>query len=401
MSKAPGSQLQGFRWDPHPLEKGVFPQRQHLGQTQKEKVVRQLGGIASQLLNLRFDKLGSLFEEAGEYRVGKCLSPAFIFHDRETLGDAIQRGPFEHEDDYYQALISVFLQLVQELRLQHNVFFAPIPILEDFETFQSRRFAISRWEDFVKIGGKIDSGQNRLDYCTAGHFLQQMIPFLRKETFGALSKPVNGFSLCHPDLSAGNIFVDSDLNITCVIDWAFASTVPVSTALITPGLPHPRDGTEPYLDLAFKSGFTADRLYDEAKLEFSLWECTRRALLFTRLVLLDGMQDYYYFKELYTSVYKPTEDVNISTLFKTAQKEDKFVKLAEELADDEEWAPEILKDEEEYFAVIGKMEKPAAGPKEIALIGIERHAIARKINMVSGLSQDFVADHRLWRWIEE
>ena len=186
-----------------------------------------------------------------------------------------------------------------------------------------------------------------------------------------------------------------------VIDWAFASTVPVSTALITPGLPHPRDGTEPYLDLAFKSGFTADRLYDEAKLEFSLWECTRRALLFTRLVLLDGMQDYYYFKELYTSVYKPTEDVNISTLFKTAQKEDKFVKLAEELADDEEWAPEILKDEEEYFAVIGKMEKPAAGPKEIALIGIERHAIARKINMVSGLSQDFVADHRLWRWIEE
>jgi hypothetical protein len=171
MSKAPGTQLQDFRWDPHPLEKGGFPQHPHLSKTQKEKIMRQLGGIASQLLNLRFSKIGSLFEEAGEYRVGKCLSPAFIFHDRETLGDDILRGPFEHDDDYYQALISVFLLHVQGLRLQHNVFFAPIPILKDFETSQSRRSASRRWEDFVKIGAKIDSGKNRLDYCTAGHFM--------------------------------------------------------------------------------------------------------------------------------------------------------------------------------------------------------------------------------------
>ncbi|KFY95685.1 hypothetical protein V498_03196 [Pseudogymnoascus sp. VKM F-4517 (FW-2822)] len=382
MSKAPGTQLQNFRWDPHPLEKGVFPQRQHLSPTQKEKVIRQLGGIASQLSNLRFNELGSLFQEAGEYRVGKCLSPAFVFHDRETLGD-IERGPFKHDDEYYQALVSVLFNMLKGLGSN------------------TTRTAISWWQDFVNIGGKIDSGQNRLDYCTAGHFLQRMIPFLRGETFGALSKPVNGFPLCHPDLSASNIFVDSELNITCVIDWAFASTVPISTALMTPGLPHPRDGTEPYLDLAFKSGFTADRPHDEVKLEISLWECTRRAWLFTRLVLLDGLQDYYYFKELYTSVYKPTEEVNISTLFKEAQKEDSLVELAEALADDEEWAPEILKDEEEYFSFVGKKEKPKGGPKETKLIGIERHAIARKINMVAGLSHDFVADKRLWHWIEK
>ncbi|KFY37547.1 hypothetical protein V494_04712 [Pseudogymnoascus sp. VKM F-4513 (FW-928)] len=401
MGKAPGTQLQDFRWDPHPPENRIFRQRQHISQIQKEKVMRQLGGVASQLLNLRFDKLGSLFEEAGEYRVGKCLSPSFIFHDRETLGDDIERGPFEDDDEYYQALISVFLRHAQELRIQHNVFFAPIPILDDFETSQSMRNAVTRWNDFIKIGHKIDNGQNRLDYCTVGHFLQQMIPFLRGETFGALTKPVDGFPLCHPDLSASNIFVDSDLNITCIIDLAFASTVPVSTSLVTPGLPHPGDGTEPNLDLAFKSGFIADRLLDESKLEFSHWECTRRAWLFTRLVLLDGIQDYNYFKELYTSVYKPTEEVNIYALFKTAQKEDKLVELAEEVADQEEWAPEILQYEEDYFAVIGEMEKPIGGAEEIRLIGIERRAIARKITMVSGLSQNFVADHRLWRWIEE
>jgi len=70
------------------------------------------------------------------------------------------------------------------------------------------------------------------------------------------------------------------------------------------------------------------------------------------------------------------------------------------LADDEEWAPGILKDEE-YFAVIGETEKPAGGRHEVKLIGIERRAIARKITMVSGLSQDFVVDKRSWRWIEE
>lgn len=319
MSKAPGTQLQNHRWHPHPLDKGVFPQRQQLSQMQKEKIMQQLGGVVSQLLNLRFNKLGSIFLEAGEYHVQKCLSPAFIFQDRETLRD-VKQGPFTHDDEYYQALISVFLRHAQELRLQHNVFFAPIPSLKEFETSQSRRSAISRWEDFVKIGGKIDCGQNRLDYCTAGHFLQQMVPHLRGETFGALSKPANGFPLCHPDLSASNIFVDSELNITCVIDWAFTSTVPVSTALITPGLPHPRDGTEPFLNSAFKASFLENGLYDKKQLAQALWESTRRAWLFTRLTLLDGSQDYHYFKKLYISVYKPTKEVNISLFLEQHRK---------------------------------------------------------------------------------
>lgn len=51
--------------------------------------------------------------------------------------------------------------------------------------------------------------------------------------------------------------------------------------------------------------------------------------------------------------------------------------------------------------MIGKMEKPAGGPEEVRLIGIERYAIARKITMVLGLCRDFVADKRLWWWIEE
>jgi hypothetical protein len=228
-----------------------------------------------------------------------------------------------------------------------------------------------------------------------------MVPHLCGETLGVLPKPADGFPLCHPDLSASNIFVDSELNITCVIDWAFTSTVPAPTALITPGLPHPWNGTEPFLVLAFKTSFIENGPYGDEKLAQALWESTRRARLFTRLTLLDGLQDCHYFKELYTSVYKPTQEVNTSALFKAAQKEDKFVQLAEELADDEEWALDILNDEDDYFSIIGNTEKPLGAEKEAKLIGIERHVIARKINLVAGRSRDFVADHRLWRWFEE
>ena len=57
-------------------------------------------------------------------------------------------------------------------------------------------------------------------------------------------------------------------------------------------MPNPRDDTEPVLDLAFRSGFIADCHHDdEAKLEPRTWDCARWAWLFTRLVLLDGVQD--------------------------------------------------------------------------------------------------------------
>lgn len=71
MSKASGTQLQDLKWDPHPLEKEISStnQHSHLRKTQKENRMQQLSCITSQILNLRFNKIGSLFEEAGEYRV--------------------------------------------------------------------------------------------------------------------------------------------------------------------------------------------------------------------------------------------------------------------------------------------------------------------------------------------
>jgi hypothetical protein len=347
--------------------------------------MRQLGAIASQLLNLRFDKIGSLFEEDGEYRVKECLSPALIWHRRDSLGDDVARGPFQHDHDYYESLLSAALLHVKELPLEQHAFFAPIPELKEFKTFLSQRSAVSRWNDFVTVGSKIDSSKNRLDYCIAGHFLRKTIPSISRESSATLGD-MDGYPLGHPDLSTSNIFVDDDFNITCIIDWAFSSTVPISTLLMTPSLPHPKDEVDTTLVPSFRVSFI-DNFFQgkDIKLDSEFWDSTRRAWLFTRLVTLDGLGDYHYFTELYASVYKPQDEINVPKLFKDIQKEEEFVELARMLAEDDRLASEIKRDEEDYFRCSGS----------------GKEAIARKLTMVAELSEGFVADKKLWRWIEE
>jgi hypothetical protein len=197
---------------------------------------------------------------------------------------------------------------------------------------------------------------------------------------------MDGYPLGHPDLSTSNIFVDDDFNITCIIDWAFSSTVPISTLLMTPSLPHPRDEVDTTLVPSFRVSFI-DNFFQgkDIKLDSEFWDSTRRAWLFTRLVTLDGLGDYHYFTELYASVYKPQDEINVPKLFKAIQKEEEFVELARMLAEDDRLASEIKRDEEDYFRCSGS----------------GKEAIARKLTMVAELSEGFVADKKLWRWIEE
>jgi len=55
------------------------------------------------------------------------------------------------------------------------------------------------------------------------------------------------------------------------------------------------------------------------------------------------------------------------------------------LTEDNRLASEIKRDEDDYFRY------SSSG----------REAIARKLTMVAELSEGFVADKRLWQWIEE
>jgi serine/threonine protein kinase len=109
---------------------------------------------------------------------------------------------------------------------------------------------VNLWNDFVAVRGKTDSSDNRLDYIIVGDALRDIVRKLELLTVNSET-----FPLCHPDLSVNNIYVDDDYNITCIIDWAFASSIPESMLLTTPGLPQYRDEISSELHIPFIDGF--------------------------------------------------------------------------------------------------------------------------------------------------
>lgn len=182
----------------------------------------------AQLSTIRFDEIGSLVEHGdGNYVVGECLSPALLWQWRDSL-EGIDRGPFLEEAQYLGSLVSAFTSHAMELPLTPHAFFAPIPHHSKYPDWTRYRAAVRRWNDFVSIGGKLESSNNRLSYCIAGQFLRDMIPHI--------SIAAGYFTLSHPDLHSGNIFVDADVNVTCIIDWGSASSGPITELLVAPGV---------------------------------------------------------------------------------------------------------------------------------------------------------------------
>lgn len=165
MSKAQGSPLSTRLWPTHCHAIPNIPTKagRYLTKEEKEKIMKQLGIIVSQLSYLRLDKIGSLFEEEGCYTVNECLSPGHIWYNRNTIR-GIDRGPFHREQDYYQSLISIFRLHIQDLSMEYHIFFAPVPVPQEYRNYASYLSATDRWNDFVTVGSKVDNSKNRLHY---------------------------------------------------------------------------------------------------------------------------------------------------------------------------------------------------------------------------------------------
>ena len=293
-----------------------------------------------------------------------------------------------HERDYYESLISAFLLHVECLPLAHHIFLAPMPTPSEYNSYDDYLSATDRWNDFVTVGAKIDSGSNRLNYVVLGRLLQDMIPSLVEESHLSTNSADAKYPLCHPDLSVNNIFIDDDCNITCIIDWAFSISVPFSALLVTPGLPHPREETAPSLTKVFRNGYEEDQhfvggiLKTETGHSHTIWDRCRSIWHFTRLVNLDSLQDFYHFTELYTSVSKERE-VNVPTLLQAVQATGEFSNKARSLAADDQSPNDIERRETDYFSQVG----------------LKRLALSRKLTIISNMNRDFMADQRLWRWL--
>lgn len=392
MSKAQGSEIKTSLWHAPSVSKVPILDKDPpriLTLAEKEKIMNQLGGIVSQLSRLQFDKIGSVFEEGERYHVNTCLSPALYWHGRHQFKDeGVDHGPFSHGSEYYESLVLSFLIHVECLPMGHHMFSAPVPTPDEYDNYDDYLAAGDRWNEFVKVGTKIDSGKNRLDYIIVGELLLGMIPWLARECDSSSGVDTR-FPLHHPDLNVGNIFIDDDCNITCIIDWAYASTVPLSTLLVTPSMPHPRDKPDPTMDIAFKTGFEEDqRSFTKAEgtetgRYDSIWGSCKDIWLFTRLVRQDALQDIHYFTELYHS-RQGRGETNISLLIKKFHTQDKFPALGANLAKGDRAASKIQKEENEYFTVAGT----------------DKFAVARKLTVVSSIKEDgFLADQRLWKWL--
>ncbi|KAG8410336.1 hypothetical protein J3459_017146 [Metarhizium acridum] len=249
-SKATGRFLGAYDWSQSPERvtgsrkpRPLLP----LSDNGREKVMAQLSSIMAELSDHRFDEIGSLFKDGhGGFVIGECLSPSLTWQERDSLD--LNRGPFRQERDYLVSLISSFTSHAKELPLAPHVFYAPVPDELHYKTIDSQRTAAQRWNDFVAIGQKIDHSKNRLFYCIAGQFLLKMIPHLS-------SRLESCFTLSHPDLHVGNLYVDDDLNITCVIDWSSTSSGPITELLATPALGGPARPPSRSLTAAFRLAF--------------------------------------------------------------------------------------------------------------------------------------------------
>lgn len=87
------------------------------------------------------------------------------------------------------------------------------------------------WNDFITVGCKTNSSNNRLDYIILADALRDILQKLKLPAVN-----LGTFSLHYPDLSVNNIYVDDNYNITYLINWVFASSIPKSMLLATPGL---------------------------------------------------------------------------------------------------------------------------------------------------------------------
>ncbi|KAJ6093377.1 hypothetical protein N7486_008666 [Penicillium sp. IBT 16267x] len=312
-------------------------------------------------------------------------------HQRYRL--KIPRGPFSSEAEFYDSVVEAFSQHAELLPLKTHCFVAPVPMRKEFKLEGQHTCAEKLWIDFMLVGSKIDTADNRLDYMIAADALRDIVRKL------SLPSVIATFPLFHPDLSVNNMFVDNNYNITCVIDWTFASSVPESMLLAHPGLPQHRNELSPELFAPFHSGFIA--AMPAASIENTLihryresFERSQNSWDLSRLLNMDSPQDYILFAKLWKSAYG--SEKNLQRYFLQRRGSPHYSWLYRRVQKQDHPQSKIQKEENDYYR--GKVWK---------------HTIARKLTLVSEfkaryadnseprLRNDmFVTSPKLWRWIE-
>ncbi|QKX62833.1 uncharacterized protein TRUGW13939_09998 [Talaromyces rugulosus] len=137
------------------------------------------------------------------------------------------------------------------------------------------------------------------------------------------------------------------------MDWAFASSIPESMLLATPGLPQYRDETNPEeLRVPFKDGFIAaiPEEFTEERTTHKYRKLLERDQIFWRLsrpLNFDSIDDYSLFSTVWHSVHGPEKD--LGQYFLEQRHSPNYTRLYEELQKEDQPFSKIDKDEKDYF----------------------------------------------------
>lgn len=303
-------------------------------------------------------------------------------HDRDSLED-IARGPFSSDMQFYDSLVDAFIQHAEALPLAHHCFFAPVPCRQDYGSHDLYIAACDLWNDYVAVGCKIDSADNRFDYIIAGEALRGLISKWQQ------GLPSSSFPLCHPDLSVNNIYVDNEHNVTCIIDWQFCSSVPEGMVSIPPGLPQSRH--ELHGDLV---GFFRDGFAQNQRIELMTIPMARCDWLLSRLLIFDSTNDYSLFAAVWEQMYGPEKDLRV--YFAEQRSSSSNIQRHREMKEEDQ-SPEKTRDEElDYFRKITLRSSIARG-LSVASQWTSRYGPCHHQRFREG--GVFLADSKLWNWM--
>ncbi|PWI65464.1 hypothetical protein PCL_07065 [Purpureocillium lilacinum] len=232
----------------------------------------------------------------------------------------------------------------------YHILLAPTPAPQEYRSFSEFYTAQMLWNDYAAVGDKTESSGNRL--------------------------------------TTQNIFVDEHFNTTCIIDWAFASTVPHAQLYATPGLPHPRDPvTDQRLVDSFRSGFTDGGESSSIMLlgvvpEAAYWKVGEAVSRFMLLDRFDALQDYRLLEELHTIIrdHITSEKDSLQGRLVEISTRPEILDLAEALKSEDEPESDVKRHEIQYVNSVGQ----------------DRFVLAQKITDLSYYELFFILQKAVW-----
>jgi hypothetical protein len=202
-----------------------------------------LAKMMCQLSSISFDKIGSIILKDDDYVITRSVHRSF----RGALA-----GPFHSAKDYYAAQLALFERdTVGTPEFSSRVsFLREMPNREYFDSPEAFSEAEYKYYELSRNGYvDWDAPENIARYKRLHNELEEAIPKL-------IDFDSREFILAHPDLHQANIFINpANYEISCIIDWECASTVPKEAFYVVPHLPSPRNPVDARLRSVFLDTF--------------------------------------------------------------------------------------------------------------------------------------------------